>query len=76
MKFLQIYWVLLNLFRRTQVDEELDRLERTGVLEKMELADCAALSIVVPKKEDYVRICGDYKFTVNPMLQINQYPLP
>ena len=61
---------------KTAVEEELDRLESLGVLEKIDVADWAAPIVVVPKKDRRVRICGDYKVTINPWLDVNQYPLP
>ena len=61
---------------RPIVDEELKRLEGIGVLEKVTHSDWATPIVAVPKKDGRVRLCGDYKVTVNPMLNVDQYPLP
>ena len=58
------------------VEQELDRLEKAGVLERVDYSDWAAPIVTVPKRDGCVRICGDYKVTINPALDIDQYPLP
>ena len=58
------------------VERELDRLEEAGVMEKVDHSDWATPIITVPKKDGRVRICGDYRATVNQSLDIDQYPLP
>jgi len=58
------------------IDQELDRMESSGILVKVSSSDWAAPIVPVPKKDGQFRICGDYKVSVNPVMEIEQYPLP
>ena len=59
---------------REQVENEIDRLVEKGVLQKTDFSDWAAPIVPVPKSDGSIRICGDYKVTINPSLQVD--PLP
>ena len=59
---------------RPQVDKELDRLVNTRILRKVEHSEWA--TPIVPKKDGTVRLCGDFKVTMNPVLKVYKYPLP
>ena len=61
---------------KSQVEQELNRLEREGVLKRINHSPWGAPIVTVPKKDGTVCICGDYKVTVNPVLNVDQYPLP
>ena len=57
-------------------EKELERLESEGIIQKVDHSDWATPIVAVPKGDNIIRICGDYKATVNPQLQVDQYPLP
>ena len=42
----------------------------------MEFSDWATPIVPVPKPDRSVRICGDYKATINPVLDVPEYPMP
>ena len=61
---------------KERVEQELERLQQEGVLEKVNYSEWAAPIVIVPKRDGRIRLCGDYKVTVNPVSDIDQYPLP
>ena len=61
---------------KSRVEEALDRLEADGVLENVTHSDWAAPIVTVPKRDGSIRLCRDSKVTVNPVLDVDKYPLP
>ena len=51
-------------------------MQQLGILQKVNHSAWAAPVVVVPKGEGCMRVCGDYKVTVNPVLVVDKYPLP
>ena len=50
---------------RTKVEKELDRLRADGIIQPTQFSDWAAPIVPVMKGDGNVRICGDYKVTIN-----------
>ena len=61
---------------KPKVEEELDKLEKQGIIYKVDTSEWATPIVAIPKKDSSVRICEDFKVTLNPALQVDQYPLP
>ena len=61
---------------RGKVEQELDRLQKQGIIRPVTFSDWAAPIVPILKKDGSVRICGDYRLTVNQTAKLETYPLP
>ena len=62
---------------RALVEEELDNLLKEGVISPVQYADWAAPIVPILKRgRKSVRICGDFKLTVNQASKLDRYPIP
>ena len=61
---------------RPQIERELEKLQQVGVLSPVTWSEWATPIAAVQKSDGGVRLCGDYKVTVNPVIHIERYPLP
>lgn len=59
-----------------RVDEALNKLIGQGILEPVRHSEWATPIVPVVKKDGSIRICGDYKSTLNPVIHWETYPLP
>jgi len=59
----------IALALKEKVEADLERQERLGILEKIQTAQWAAPIVPVSKPEGAIRLCGDYKVSVNPHLK-------
>ena len=66
----------LPLALKSKVESELDRLLAIGVLKPVDHSPWATPIVPVLKADGNVRICGDFKITINPVLEGTEYPLP
>ena len=61
---------------RSKVEEELDNLQKDGVISPVEFSEWATPIVPIIKPTGKIWICGDYKTTLNPVMNVDQYPLP
>ena len=59
-----------------KVADTLQRMEQDGQLEKISHCDWGTPIVPVVKPDGSIRICGDYKVTVNPQLALARHPMP
>ncbi|KAL7887807.1 hypothetical protein AOLI_G00055280 [Acnodon oligacanthus] len=61
---------------RPKVEAEIDRLCEEGIVSPVKFSEWATPIVPIVKKNGDVRICGDFKLTVNPALCVEKYPIP
>ena len=73
-KFCKAHTVPYTL--REKMDQELDRLEQEGIISPVTSSSWAAHIVPVLKPNGSIRICGDYKLTVNRAARLDTNPIP
>ena len=65
------------LAMREKVEEELQCLVQEGILEPVEFSSWASPTVTVLKADKRsVRLCGDFRLTINPVTKLDRYPIP
>ncbi|XP_050524610.1 uncharacterized protein K02A2.6-like [Daktulosphaira vitifoliae] len=61
---------------KNKIELELDRLEKEGIINKVKYSDWGTPIVPIVKPSGDIRICGDYKVTVNPYIKVERAPVP
>uniref|UniRef100_A0A914Q5S4 RNA-directed DNA polymerase n=1 Tax=Panagrolaimus davidi TaxID=227884 RepID=A0A914Q5S4_9BILA len=61
---------------REQVAAQFAKGVESGLLKKVEHSDWATPTVIIKKPNGELRVCGNYKLTLNPQLDVDQHPLP
>ncbi|XP_064478224.1 uncharacterized protein K02A2.6-like [Ornithodoros turicata] len=61
---------------RPAVEKEIKKLVEMGIWKPVDTSEYGTPIVPVVKKDCTVRLCGDYKVTLNPYSNVDNYPLP
>lgn len=61
---------------KEEVERELLNLEKSGIIKRVQHSEWASPIVLAKRNDRKIRVCVDYKVTVNKMLDIEHYPLP
>ena len=61
---------------RAKIELELQQLQDKKVIEPVQTSEWAAPVVPVLKPDGSIRLCGDYKLTINQVAKPDVYPLP
>ena len=66
----------VSYYMRSKLDAEYKRLQEQCIIEPVKYSEWASPAVPVLKRDHSVRVCGDYKITVNQSIKKEVYPLP
>lgn len=66
----------VSYYLKEEVEKELERLEAQNIISPVTFSEWPTPVVPVAKPDGNVRLCGDYKVTVNPVAKLDAYPLP
>ena len=58
---------------REKIEHDLERLEKAGTIEPVQYSEWATPVVPVMKHDGTVRVCGDYKLTLNKVSKLDGY---
>lgn len=61
---------------KEKVEKELKRLEKEVIISPVKYSEWAVPVVPITKRDGTLRLCGDYKVTVNQARNTEIYPLP
>lgn len=61
---------------KPKLDKALDSLQKDGIISPVPYSPWAAPVVPVLKSDGSIRVCGDYKVTVNKAVKLDSYPIP
>ena len=61
---------------REKIEQDLERIQKAGTIEPVQYSEWATPIVPVMKNDGTVRVCGDYKLTVNKVSKLDGYPIP
>lgn len=61
---------------KEKVDNEIDRLCQEGIITKIDNSEWGTPVVPIVKPNGTIRLCADYKVTLNKMIKDEQYPIP
>ena len=61
---------------KEKIEKELDRLTSLSILEPIQFSEWASPIVPVLKSDRSVRICGDFKVTLNSVSKLDRHPIP
>ena len=61
---------------KNKIELEIERMVKNNILEPVDVSEWATPTAPVIKEGGSIRICGDYKMTVDQVSQLGNYPIP